>query len=129
MPSSPLTVLVVDDEHDQATLLCHHLHRAGCRTERAASAELALARTASPAPDLVVVDLLLPGLDGWGLVRALHDRWPGTPVAVCSVLDRQDYPASALALPKPFTGGDVRALLAGLAAPPRPDRHARAVTP
>ena len=114
LPLPPAHVLVVDDEADQGELLCTHLRRAGCTTQRVDSAERALQLPVEPVPDLVVVDLLLPGLDGWGLSRALADRWPHTPVAVCSVVDSQDYPAATTPLPKPFTGSDVRDLLSRL---------------
>lgn len=119
LTSQPTVVLVVDDEDDQAALLGTHLARAGCVVSRTDTAERALALPVDPAPDLVVVDLLLPGLDGWGLARALAVRWPGTRIAVSSVLDRREYPSGVLALPKPYTGRDVARLLAQLAEGPR----------
>ncbi|WP_019136191.1 response regulator [Cellulomonas massiliensis] len=103
--------LVVDDEPDEAALLATHLRRAGCDVDLAASGEEALASDVLDALDVVFVDLRLPGMGGWELVRALHERAPRLPVVVASVLDEQDYPPATVALPKPFTGSAVQRAL------------------
>ena len=57
-------VLVVEDEPDIRGLIVHHLERDGFRCRTAASGGEALARVRSAPPDLVVLDLMLPGMDG-----------------------------------------------------------------
>ncbi|MBO9555948.1 response regulator [Cellulomonas sp.] len=100
--------LVVDDEHDELALLATHLRRAGCEVVEAVSAEAALDDDDHLAVDVAFVDLRLPGMDGWALIRRLHERRPGLPVVVTSVLDPEDYPTVEAVLPKPFTGAGVR---------------------
>ncbi|GIG23704.1 hypothetical protein Cch01nite_44280 [Cellulomonas chitinilytica] len=101
-------VLVVDDEADELALLTTHLRRAGCDVVAVVSAEEALADDDHLAVDVAFVDLRLPGMDGWALIRRLHEHRPGLPVVVTSVLDPEDYPVVDAVLPKPFTGAGVR---------------------
>ena len=105
------TVLVVDDEPDQLGLITAFLNREGCTVVAAASAEHALALPADLPVDLMILDLLLPGVDGWQLAAELRIRFPGCPVAISSVLDAQDYPAAEESLPKPVTRAQIAAIL------------------
>jgi two-component system response regulator ResD len=70
------SVLVVDDEPTIAEVVSRYLERAGYRTRIAADGARALELVASDRPDLVVLDLMLPGLDGLEVMRRLreHDR-------------------------------------------------------
>jgi len=104
-------VLVVDDEQDELALLTTHLRRAGCDVVAVGTAEAALGDDDHLAVDAAFVDLRLPGMDGWSLIRELLERRPGLPVVVMSVLDPGDYPAVDAVLPKPFTGAGVREAL------------------
>jgi two-component system, OmpR family, phosphate regulon response regulator PhoB len=65
-------VLVVEDEPDIRSLIVHHLERDGFRCRTAASGGEALARVRGTAPDLVVLDLMLPGMDGLEVCRRLR---------------------------------------------------------
>jgi phosphate regulon transcriptional regulator PhoB len=65
-------VLVVEDEPDIRNLLVHHLTRDGFRCRTAASGPEALARVRSVAPDLVVLDLMLPEMSGLEVCRRLR---------------------------------------------------------
>jgi DNA-binding response OmpR family regulator len=65
-------ILVVEDDRDIADLLVHYLTRAGYRTEVVHTGPDALARARAAPPDLVVLDLMLPGLDGLEVCRALR---------------------------------------------------------
>jgi DNA-binding response OmpR family regulator len=67
------SVLVVDDEPTIAEVVSRYLERAGYRTEVAHDGAQALARAARGRPDLVVLDLMLPGLDGLEVMRRLRD--------------------------------------------------------
>jgi DNA-binding response OmpR family regulator len=106
------TVLVVDDEPDQLGLLTAYLHREGCTVIAMSTGEQALALPTDIDLDLMVLDLLLPGMNGWRLAAELGRRFPGCPVVITSVLDVQDYPAAEETLPKPVTRSQLAAVLA-----------------
>ena len=67
-------VLVVDDEPTIAEVLSRYLERAGYETRVASSGEEALAQSARDRPDLVVLDLMLPGVDGLEVMRRLRQQ-------------------------------------------------------
>ena len=69
-------ILVVDDEPTIGEVLCRYLQRAGYRTRVAADGHAAIAAVHALAPDLVVLDLMLPGIDGLEVMRRIreHDR-------------------------------------------------------
>lgn len=69
------SVLVVDDEPTIAEVVSRYLERAGYSTRVAADGAQALEAVASQRPDLVVLDLMLPGIDGLEVMRRL--RQPG----------------------------------------------------
>jgi two-component system alkaline phosphatase synthesis response regulator PhoP len=64
-------ILVVDDEEDILELLRFNLSREGCQVFCASSGEEALRLVRSEIPDLVVLDLMLPGIDGLEVTRWL----------------------------------------------------------
>ena len=70
------SVLVVDDEPTIAEVVARYLERAGYRARVAADGVQAIEAAASQRPDLVVLDLMLPRLDGLEVMRRLreHDR-------------------------------------------------------
>ncbi|MBL9206575.1 MAG: response regulator [Opitutaceae bacterium] len=65
-------VLSVDDESDVTSLLQFHLERAGCDVVVAASGREALQRVAERRPDLILLDLMLPDIDGLGVCEILR---------------------------------------------------------
>jgi DNA-binding response OmpR family regulator len=65
-------VLVVDDEQDIADLLAHYLVRAGHSVETVTSGSAALRRVKESAPDLIILDLMLPGMDGLLVCQSLR---------------------------------------------------------
>ena len=67
------SVLVVDDEPTIAEVVARYLERAGYRTAIAHDGAEALAHAARGRPDLVVLDLMLPGVDGLEVMRRLRD--------------------------------------------------------
>jgi DNA-binding response OmpR family regulator len=75
------TVLVVDDEPTIVEVVGRYMERAGYETHRAADGPEALRLTELHRPDLVVLDLMLPGIDGLEVMRQLHER-PGPRIAV-----------------------------------------------
>jgi DNA-binding response OmpR family regulator len=71
------SVLVVDDEPTIAEVVSRYLERAGYRTQVAADGVQALAAVADHRPDLVVLDLMLPGIDGLEVMRRLREQGRG----------------------------------------------------
>ena len=69
-------ILVVDDEPTISEVLCRYLERAGYGTRVAADGHAAMAAVSERAPDLIVLDLMLPGIDGLEVMRRVreHDR-------------------------------------------------------
>jgi two-component system, OmpR family, response regulator ResD len=67
------TVLVVDDEPTILDVVGRYMERAGYETHRAADGPEALRLAALHRPDLVVLDLMLPGIDGIEVMRQLHE--------------------------------------------------------
>ena len=65
-------ILVVEDEKDIAELIAHYLQRAGHTVEILGSGHGAVARVKESAPDLIVLDLMLPGMDGLLVCQALR---------------------------------------------------------
>jgi phosphate regulon transcriptional regulator PhoB len=65
-------VLIVEDEPDIRNLVVHHLSREGFRCRAVGTGADALARVKALTPDLVVLDLMLPGMDGLEVCRRLR---------------------------------------------------------
>jgi phosphate regulon transcriptional regulator PhoB len=66
------TVLVVDDEKDLVDLVKYHLEKEGLKCLEARDGEMALQVAKERIPDLVVLDLMLPGVDGLEICRKLR---------------------------------------------------------
>ena len=66
-------VLVAEDDPDIANLLAHYLQRAGFDAETVQSGRDVLPRVKKAPPDLLLLDLLLPGLDGLEVCRAVRE--------------------------------------------------------
>jgi two-component system, OmpR family, KDP operon response regulator KdpE len=88
MSEQPIRVLVVDDEPQIRRLLRVSLTAQGYRLVEAGSGEQALTRAATEHPDLVILDLGLPDMDGQEVVRRLRE-WTTVPIIVLSVRDRE----------------------------------------
>lgn len=104
-------VLVVDDDDDQRHLLRIHFENAGCDVTVAESAESAIIAYQGEDIDLAVTELLLPGMDGWTLSERIGVDQPECRIAICSVLDKENYPSACVPLPKPVTRASVRRVL------------------
>jgi len=104
-------VLVVEDSEDQAELLRHYLEKAGCDVTTVVTAEQAIEAYRADQHDLAVVDLQLPGMDGWQLSTQLKKDRPECAIAITSVLDAAQFPEADAILPKPFTGKQIRDVL------------------
>jgi DNA-binding response OmpR family regulator len=71
-PSQPPTILVADDEPDVLELVGYRLSRSGFTVVEACDGEEALARALDQVPDLAVLDVMMPKLDGYELTRRLR---------------------------------------------------------
>ncbi|TDC21222.1 response regulator transcription factor [Streptomyces sp. 8K308] len=83
-------VLVVDDDPTVTEVVAGYLGRAGFVVDRAADGRGALARAATHPPDLVVLDLMLPGLDGLTICRELRRSGPVPVVMLTARGDEED---------------------------------------
>ncbi|MGW8882987.1 response regulator transcription factor [Streptomyces sp. NPDC055749] len=89
-PNAPARwVLVVDDDPTVAEVVAGYLDRAGYGVERADDGPAALARFAARRPDLVVLDLMLPGMDGFEVCRRMRARGP-VPVIMLTARGDED---------------------------------------
>jgi DNA-binding response OmpR family regulator len=71
-----VNILVVDDDRDIADIIGYSLRKEGHRPILAHSGEEALALVERSLPDLVVLDVMLPGLSGFDVCRKLRERGP-----------------------------------------------------
>ena len=84
MLEEPRTILVVEDDHTLARGLVMNLEIEGFRVLHAADGDEGLRMALDENPDLIVLDLMLPGLDGFDVVDELRGRDRATPVLVLS---------------------------------------------
>jgi two-component system response regulator PrrA len=82
------SVLVVEDDGDVRTALCRGLGLHGLRVIEAASAEDALGTIARRVPDVLVVDVGLPGMSGIDLCAELRERHVDVPILILSARDQ-----------------------------------------
>jgi two-component system, OmpR family, response regulator MprA len=82
-----MNVLVVDDEPAVRDALDRALRAEGYRVSTAADGQAALARTADEHPDLIVLDVLMPVMDGLEVCRALRNAGDRTPILVLTARD------------------------------------------
>ncbi|MBY8877917.1 response regulator transcription factor [Actinacidiphila acidipaludis] len=82
-------ILVVDDDPTVAEVVAGYLDRAGFAVDRVADGPSAVARAAAVRPDLVVLDLMLPGLDGLEVCRRIRQAGP-VPVVMLTARGDED---------------------------------------
>jgi signal transduction histidine kinase/CheY-like chemotaxis protein len=81
------TVLVIDDEPDARVLMSNLIEEAGCRVMVASSGEQGLQMARDFHPDAITLDLMMPTMDGWAVLKELESdpRLRDIPVVVVSV--------------------------------------------
>jgi DNA-binding response OmpR family regulator len=77
-------VLIVEDDDVIADGIARHLEAGGFDAVAVERGELGLARLRYERPDVCVLDLMLPGLDGWELIETVRGEGIGTPIVVVS---------------------------------------------
>jgi signal transduction histidine kinase/DNA-binding response OmpR family regulator len=82
-------VLIVEDDHDTREMLARTLAQAGWRTRSAENGLVGLAEVAGTLPGLIILDLMLPELDGFGFLAELRANraWAAVPVVVVTAMD------------------------------------------
>ncbi|HWG98256.1 MAG TPA: response regulator [Pilimelia sp.] len=110
--------VVIEDEDDVLELLSGHLSRLGLRVRGVQTGREGLSLALADPPDLVVVDVLLPDMDGREIVERLRGdpRTRGCALVLCSVLDRADLvnTSADAVLAKPFGKAAVADLVRSL---------------
>ncbi len=112
-------ILVVEDEPEVAEVLAFNLDRAGYRVTRASDGLTACRLIGEDTPDLVLLDILLPDLDGWEICRMIRnhpdEKIARLPVIFLSALSEAEHRARGIRLgaddyvPKPFSLDEVAA--------------------
>lgn len=85
-------ILVVDDEPDIVALVAFHLVRAGFRVSTAANGADALRLARQDRPALIVLDLMLPGMSGLEVLKALREDEESRDIAVLLLTARREEP-------------------------------------
>jgi DNA-binding response OmpR family regulator len=120
-------ILVVEDDGDLAELLCFNLKQAGFATRIAGDGAEALKQARSHLPDLILLDLMLPELDGFAVCEILR-RDPATasiPIVMLTAVSSQLARLAGLEagandfVTKPFSLRDLMARIQALMSPPK----------
>ena len=121
-PSPPPLILIAEDDADIRLMLKTLLEMKGYRTAEAADGQQAVEAAAAARPDLMLVDLQLPRLNGFAVTRYVrqHDDLRRVPIVIVSGHDPAKHLNLALAagcnayLQKPIDFDELDGLLAGL---------------
>jgi two-component system KDP operon response regulator KdpE len=114
MIEKKLRILVVDDEEAIRRFLHVTLNSQGYEIVEAASGQEALSSVSSQQPELIILDLALPDIDGVGVTRRLR-QWTQIPIIILSVRGSENDKIAALDagaedyLTKPFSAGELLA--------------------
>jgi DNA-binding response OmpR family regulator len=130
-------ILIVEDDNDIAGLIAHYLEKAGLAGEIVSDGGRALASARETPPDLIILDLMLPGLNGLEICRALRadNRTASLPIVMLTARGEESERILGLDsgaddyVVKPFSPNElmarVRALLRRTAAPQTKERILR----
>lgn len=93
MTSRKPSILIVDDEEDVVELLQLVFERNGFEARTASNGKAAVASAYGEPPDVILLDVMMPEMDGWGVLKTLKadERTRGIPVAMLSArAERRD---------------------------------------
>lgn len=105
-------ILVVDDERVIREVLSALFTGEGYAVLTAGDGLAALEALQGASPDLVIADIIMPRLDGWGLLARLQAEYPAIPIILLSATFRGNPPDGVVFVAKPF---DIDHLLAVVA--------------
>ncbi|MDD1621032.1 MAG: response regulator [Methylococcaceae bacterium] len=119
------TVLVIEDELYSANLLTHHLEQEGLRVICMPTGEQALEWLTHNRPDLITLDLMLPGMDGWEVLSRIKQMLPldTVPVMIVSIVadgKRGIALGASQVLQKPVSHSELKNALAAIGILPAP---------
>ncbi len=109
-------VLIIDDDPDARTVLSQYVQDAGCRVLTAASGTEGLRLAAAHRPDIITLDLMMPEMSGWSVLRHLKsdpalERIPVVVVSIVAGDSRGSVFGAVDLLDKPCTRDDLVAAL------------------
>ena len=102
-------ILIVEDTEDTVELLRYNLQKEGYKTVTAQNGEEAITALQTHNPDLMLLDIMLPGLNGWEICTALRSRGIKIPIVMLTAMSTKDDQIKGLTigaddyLPKPFS--------------------------
>ncbi len=86
----PIKILLVDDDKTFNQAVEMRMYRAGFQTETANDGPTALKLFEAKPFDLVILDLVMPGMPGFDVIEAMHKIKPKVPIAVLSLLHQEE---------------------------------------
>jgi DNA-binding response OmpR family regulator len=84
-------ILVVDDDPNSREIVQTYLESRGYSVRTAANGEAALAAVQAQLPELVLLDVMMPGMDGWEVARTLKDHADFADIRVVMMTARSDF--------------------------------------
>jgi CheY-like chemotaxis protein len=84
-------ILVVDDDPNSREIVQTYLESRGYSVRTAANGEAALAAVQGQLPELVLLDVMMPGMDGWEVARTLKDHADFADIRVVMMTARSDF--------------------------------------
>jgi len=117
-PGAPL-ILLVDDSGDLCSMYSDYLTRAGFRVETTDNGNAAVALTLALVPNFILMDLDLPGLDGWEAARLIRSYRPTQAIPIVALSGLHDAVSVMRALsagcnrfvPKPCMPDDLESVI------------------
>jgi len=90
-PAPSGTLLVIDDDPEARALMRRFLGKEGFRIEEAADGETGIRLARELAPDVITLDILMPGMDGWAVLAALKadPELAAVPVILATIVDEE----------------------------------------
>lgn len=112
-------ILIIDDEQDYCDVVGEFLESRGLEVHTANDAGDALFRLKNAKPDLILIDVMMPQIDGLTLIGRLRGEpnWKRIPIVVVSAKAHEEDQQAAIAagaddfLPKPFTGQELQEIV------------------
>lgn len=116
----PIDILVIDDQPEVVQVIRRGLETEGHRVDYAGTGEEGLEKIAVGSYDVVILDVMLPGMSGFDVARRIRDQGITTPILMLTQRDTERDVIQGLELgadaylPKPFRLGELRAHLRAL---------------
>jgi two-component system, OmpR family, response regulator len=120
LPTPTMRILIIEDDREAAQYLVKGLQESGHVADHAADGELGLALAREGVHDLLIVDRMLPKLDGLSIIKTIRDEGADVPVLVLSALSDVDERVKGLRaggddyLAKPYAFAELLARVEGL---------------